>query len=721
MSKVKNKIQDQVIKFFENDQYYKNIRNMAIIAHVDHGKSTLTDNLLAHTKMLDADSVGATMTDVGKQERERGITINNATISVLDRGTLFNIIDTPGHVDFGVEVAKSLRSIDTAVLVMDCVEGVMVQTEAVISQAIKENVELVLLINKVDRLIMLKKTPTEIALNFQKNIKNVNNLIKKLTGMQKSYFSTDKNVIYGSSLRKWGFTLEKPTNIDQGKAVIDKISYISDCVKNNLDLSESHNLASLVFDSVRKLQNPINAHPANIKHHFKDNMGVVTEEFLNNPIKDVFRALITDIKYDHTVGLTHTIRVLSGTYDRTKPLYASEDEYANPIKKPTRYCLAMIDKYVEVEQMRAGGIYSLQGCQLKQIGTTITQKEKDPLVYPKIVYMREPILSLTVTPQKLSDLSKMIAGLKILCLEDPTLNFEYDEASKEFTLAGVGNLHLEVALKKLEQNHNVVVKTGAPKIPYVETLDESTERSETVSVRTPNKHNDFQFYLFNLPSNITKKLLKQEISAKSLNDELEKELPKDLAKAAVKIVEKGNIYFDMTHGADFMEECKTLLTKSLSFTLNRGVKLPNMLKGLGIVLTYAKIHEDNLHRTEIQLRSAFRDGVEEILGKKNPSIVKEPIMRLYVRAPMESVEAINILINNKRGYFINSEAEETSNYVALEYLIPLAECIDISASMMSVTEGRAIYYTDFEYFEEVPSKILEEIINPKDSNSVKKK
>ena len=718
MSKVSNKVQEEILSFFERPDYYKDIRNMAIIAHVDHGKSTLTDNLLAESKMIDKDAVGCTLTDVDEQERKRGITINNSALSVFNGDCLFNIIDTPGHVDFGSEVAKSLRTIDGALLVMDSIEGVMVQTESVISQALKENVTLVLMVNKVDRLITeLKLDAQSVYKQLERNIAQVNVLIKRLTGQEKDYFHIGKNVIFGSALKKWAFTIEEM------QLNGDKFSYFVEKILNKEDISQNYNLAKIVFKMCAKhIKNPLETHEENTRHYFKDNPEVLeNKEFLKSPLEDVFRAVVTDINYDKTLGLIHTVRVVSGTYDKTKGLYSSEDEYQNPIKKPTRYSLAMINKYVEVEKMVPGGIFSLQGCDIKHTGTTISQKEKDTVIYPQITYMREPIFSLAVVPEKVSDLSKMVDGLKILCLEDPTLQFEYNENQKQFTLSGVGVLHLEVTLKKLELNHQVKVKTGAPKIPYVETLPDEVEKSETVSVRTPNKHNDFNFYLFNLPKDITKRLLNNQISAKTLNQELEKELPRELAKSAVKIVDKGNVYFDMTHGADFMEACKTLLTKSLCFTLNRGVKLPNMLKGLGIVLTYAKIHEDNLHRTEIQLRSAFRDGVEQILSKRNPSVVKQPIMKLTVRAPMSNADAISVVINNKRGYLLDSKGEDFSNYVNLVYMIPLSETLDLSTALMSVTEGRAVFFMDFEYFEEVPAHLLKKIIDPKAETTENKK
>lgn len=710
MSVLSTKTKEEVKNFFDKTDYYKNIRNMAIIAHVDHGKSTLVDNLLAQSNFLDASAVGSTITDVDTQEKARGITINNSAISIFNNGYLFNLIDTPGHVDFGSEVAKSLRTIDGALLVMDSIEGVMVQTESVIAQAIKENVSLILMVNKIDRLITeLKLDAQDVYKQLQKNISQVNALIKKLTNTQKDYFEINQNVIFGSALKKWAFTI--PELQKNG----DRFSYFIEKIKNKQDLGVTYNLAKIVLDlCAKRIKNPLETHEENTRHYFKDQPEVLAlKNFLQNPLDEPFRAVITDINYDKILGLVHTIRVISGTYDRTKNLYCSEDFYNNPIKKPTRYSLVMINKYLEVEKMVPGAIFTLQGCEIKHTGTTLSQKQKDTVIYPQISYMREPIFSLSVTPEKLSELPKMVEGLKILCLEDPTLQFEYDENLKEFTLSGVGVLHLEVTLKKLQLNHQVKVITGSPKIPYVETLEDELEKSDTVSVRTPNKHNDFNFYIFNLPNTITKRLLNNEISAKSLNQELEKELPRELAKSAVKIVEKGNVYFDMTHGADFMEACKTLLTKSLSFTLNRGVKLPTMLKGLGIVITYAKIHEDSLHRTEIQLRSAFRDGIEEIFTKRNPSIVKEPIMKLTVKTPMSHLEAVSTVITNKRGYLVNSEPEEYSNYLNAIYMIPLSETLDLSADIMSVTEGRAIFFMDFEHFEQVPASILKKILDLK--------
>lgn len=702
------KIQDRINDFFRQKTYYERIRNMAIIAHVDHGKSTLVDNLLAESNMLAKDAVGATLTDIDSQEKERGITINNSAISIFFEDLLFNLVDTPGHVDFGSEVAKSLRSIDGAVLVMDSIEGVMVQTESVISQALKQNVQLLLMVNKVDRLVTeLKLGPEEIYKKLVSNVAQVNNLIKKLTASEKDYFQLDRNVVFGSALKKWAFTI---TELQRNN---DKFSFFVDKILKKEELSEKYNLAKILLKQCSKtFKDPLATHEANLKHYFRDDPDLLSrhQTFVKQPLKDVFRGIVTDINYDKTLGLLHTVRVVSGTFERTKNLYSSEDGYKNPVKKPTRYSLALINKYVEIEVLLPGSIVTLQGCDIKHTGTTLSQKEHDEVVFPQITYMREPIFCLAVMPEKLSEVGKMVDCLKILCLEDPTLQFNYDETSKEFTLAGVGVLHLEVTLKKLELNHGVRVKTGAPRIPYVETLEDDLDRSETVAVRSSNKHNDFRFYLFNLPGSVTKRLLNKQITAKTLNSQLEKDLPRDLAKSAAKILDYGNVYFDMTHGADFMEECKTLLGKSLSFTLSRGVKLPNPIKGVGVVITYSLIHEDPLHRTEIQLRGAFREGVEQIFTKTNPSVIKEPIMKLTVRAPMEHTESVSVVINNRRGYLIENKAEEYGSYVQLIYMIPLAETMDLSTVIMSATEGRAVFFMDFEQFDQVPSQVLKTIL-----------
>lgn len=710
MLKPTNKTQELIRSFFDKEKYYEKIRNMAIIAHVDHGKSTLVDNLLAASKLVSDMAVGGTATDVDSQERARGITIDNAVVTFLFNDYLFNLVDTPGHVDFGAEVAKSLRCIDGAVLVMDSIEGVMVQTEAVISKALEENVDLILMINKVDRLIIdLKLDPQKVYLKLISNINQVNNLIRRITSVEKDYFSLEKNVVFGSALNKWAFTIQ---TLQKNQ---EKFSDFTSKLIKKEPISEEYELSKVLLGKCAEVfKNPLETHESNTRNYFKDENETIateiTKEFLNSPLEQPFRGIITDINYDKIMGLLHTVRVVSGNYDKTKSLYSSQDGYKDPIKGPTRISVGVIDKLVDIDCAKTGSIVIMQGAKIEAIGTTISQKKDDLIKYPSIKYMRDPILSVAVYPEKTSELTKMIDCIKILCIEDPTLHFKQDETAKEYILSGVGALHLEVSLKRIELKYGVKIKTSSPKVPYVEALNDDIEKSESTMKRTPNKHNDFNFYMFNLPAEVTKRLLNGEISAKNLNVFLEKHMPRDLAKAAVKEIDNGNIYFDLTHGADFMQECKTLISKSLSFSLNTGVKLPNPLKGIGIAITFAKIHETPLHRTQIQLRSAFREGIEEILKEKNPSIIKEPIMRVTIRLPMAYSEKVQEYITNKRGVLSETKGEDYSTYVQDIYIIPLAETLELSTKLMALTEGRASCIMQFSHLQKVPEKDLKEIL-----------
>jgi translation elongation factor EF-G len=270
-------------------------------------------------------------------------------------------------------------------------------------------------------------------------------------------------------------------------------------------------------------------------------------------------------------------------------------------------------------------------------------------------------------------------------------------------------LHLEVTLNKLKAAHNVDVKVSEPQVSYNQTLD-SYARSAEVSVRSPNKHNDFRFQIFKLPDNVIKRLLKNQISAKTLNTELEKEgFPRALANAAVKSLDYGCIYFEQTHGADFMEECKNLIAKSITLALDKGILMKKPLKGIGFVITYAKIHEDPLHRTITQLRSAFREGLQKILKELNPSVINEPIMKLCVRVPSIYLENVSGTISNKRGYLLETESDSLSGYLNLTYEIPLAETFDISPKLMSTSEGRATFTMEFERFEKVSPQVLDKL------------
>lgn len=682
------------------------IRNIGIIAHVDHGKSTLTDNLLAEVGIINKELAGTQLaTDSFEVEKLKGITINSSTVSFLFKNHLFNLTDTPGHVDFSGEVVKTLRGTDGAVLLVDIVEGVMTQTEAVVGQAINEGLTLVLFINKVDRVVSeLFLNSKETYERLLKTVNSINALIRRLTGRTDDYFKFEENVLFGSALNKWG------TSIPDIRAKESNFNQILSAILEKRPLNEKFSLAKILLDKcIEKIQPPYVNQKNKLQRTYsindKENIfQTLPEDLLTCDPHGEFRAVVTDVNYDPYSGLMPTLKILSGTYKKGTPIYTNNGN--SPVKTPTRILVSNLKKFEEVETAYAGTIVTFQGVDTLITGSTVTAKP-DTFEYPGLTFSRRSIVGYSVTPQNISELKKMIDSIKCLVLEDPTLQFDYSEETKEFTLHGIGLLHLEIALEKLNLIYNIKVKHSAPVIEYSETLRD--DRSVEVSVRSPNKLNDFKYYIFKLPESLTERLLKNEVTNKNLRTVCEAEgISKDLAKCSEKILSNGCIYFDNTKGCSFMDVTKENLVKSIELTLSTGYNLKRAIKGIGFVITDSAIHEDGLHRGINQLRGAFRDGLERIFNQ-NPPMIVEPIMNVSIEAPFKYLEALTNDLTTRRGQVVEIEPSQMESYCKIIATCPLAESLTLSSIVSALTEGRGIPDMSLKGYAEVPPQTLSKL------------
>ena len=697
---------DSPINDFFNKAQVKKIRNIGIIAHVDHGKSTLTDNLLAEVGIINKDLAGTQLaTDSYQTEKLKGITINSSTVSFLYKDHLFNLTDTPGHVDFSGEVVKTLRGTDGGILLVDIVEGVMTQTETVVGQALNEGLNLVLFINKVDRVVSeLFLNSKEIYEKLSKTVSSINALIKRLTGKSEDYFKFEDNVIFGSALNKWG------TSVPDIRIKNSNFSEILEGILNKKSLSEKFNLAKILLDKcIEKVGSPdINQknklHRTYIINDKEDQYHNLSQDILDCNSDGEFNAVVVDVNYDPYSGLMPTLKILSGKYRKGTPIYSNNSDI--PLKTPTRVLVSNLKKFEEVDVAYAGTIVTYQGVDALTTGDTVTTKPST-FVYPGLIFSRRSVVGYSVTPQNISELKKMIDSIKCLVLEDPTLQFTYSQDTKEFTLYGIGMLHLQIALNKLDLIYNVKVNHSPPMIDYSETL--KSERSSEVCVRSPNKLNDFKFYIFKLPENLTEKLLKNEITNKNLRSACQMYgISKDLSKKCEKILANGCVYFDDTKGCSFMDVTKENLVKSIDLTLSTGFNLKRAIKGVGFVITDSAIHEDGLHRGINQLRGAFRDGLEKIF-KQNPPIVVEPIMKISIDCPYKYLESVSNDICTRRGTVETIDPSDIESYCKIIAICPLAECLTLSSVVMALTEGRGLLDMSLKGYNEVPPEILSKL------------
>ncbi|MGM0771607.1 MAG: GTP-binding protein, partial [Halobacteriota archaeon] len=401
------------------------IRNIGIVAHIDHGKTTLSDNLLGGAGMISKDLAGRQLfMDSDEEEQERGITIDSANVSMVHeydgQEYLINLIDTPGHVDFGGDVTRAMRAVDGAVVVIDAVEGTMPQTETVLRQALKEHVKPVLFINKVDRLINeLQVDAQEMQIRLGKLIDHVNKLIK---GMNEERYNAgwkvnaaEGTVAFGSALYNWAISV--PMMQKTGVSFGDVFNYCRD--EDMKALAEKCPLHEAVNDMViRFLPSPIDAQEGRV--------GVIWHGDLSEGIgKEMAKAnangdlafMVNDISMDPHAGEVATGRLFSGTLSRGMEVYVSGAAKKNRIQQVGVF---MGPERLEVDEIPAGNIAAVTGLRDAIVGSTVTTLE-GMAPFESIRHASEPVVTVAVEAKHMKDLPKLVEVLRQVAKEDPTL------------------------------------------------------------------------------------------------------------------------------------------------------------------------------------------------------------------------------------------------------------------------------------------------------------
>ena len=709
MSTLTQSQETRIINLLKNP---KNFRNMAIIAHVDHGKTTLTDSLIAQAGFLNKELAGSMLLlDSMDQQKERGITIKTGNISIpylplqSKTGYLINLKDTPGHADFANQVTKALRSVDGGLLLVDAMEGCMTQTQGVVAAAVKEGLPLILFINKVDRMIrQLNFNLEQIHDRLKHVVQSINQLISNLTGFQGSYFGLQRGVILGSALDRWAFTL-------QGLRAkgLKFSSFIPRIKQRDRTLCQEHNLARCVLNMVcTQFKNPSQGQQVKLKALFPSDYENLPLDLMCADPQGVFRGVVTDVNYSKNLGALTTVRVMSGTLRKGSMVFRSHDSYCNP-KRVTKLCLDMARGRVQVSQVPAGGVALIQGVDLI-IGETITDNNepKTLVTFPGMSYSRQSVVIVSLKPKSSGQVPKLLAGLRQITAHDPTLKFDYIKSVQEFQLRGVGQLQLDVALTRLQTEHGVQVQRGVPKVSYSQTLPFGAQ-GQSRQVRTPNGLNDFKLHMALLPTELSERLSRDQIDFKRLPGVLEQYgFDRRLARRCGGILPGGSLYFNDTRGALYMEESRQNILTALQGALQKGPLLGKPLRGLAISLTYAVIHQDPLRRTALQFRHAFTEAITDLLTKIG-SVVLEPIVSLQVSIPEQPSRYMTQVIrdlDNRRGVLQDTRQGSFSGYVVLVYNIPLIETFGLNPILMSKCQGRVMMSMKHKGYKPVPESLL---------------
>ncbi|KAF9136254.1 Elongation factor 2 [Mortierella sp. 14UC] len=785
-----------------------NVRNMSVIAHVDHGKSTLTDSLVSMAGIISAARAGeARFTDTRQDEQDRGITIKSTAISLYFEMTeddlldvkqktdgtsfLINLIDSPGHVDFSSEVTAALRVTDGALVVVDCVDGVCVQTETVLRQALGERIKPVVVINKVDRaLLELQVTKEDLYQSFSRTIESVNVIIAtyndKVLGDVMVY-PEQGTVAFASGLHGWAFTIRqfaqryaKKFGVDRQKmmAKLWGENYFNPTTKkwttksadaDGKPLERAFNM--FVLDPIFKLfDTTMNKKKEDVwpllekldivlKSDEKDFEGkqllkTVMKKFLpagealmemlvihlpspitaqNYRVQNLYEGPLDDecakgiAACDPEAPLMLYIskmvptsdkgrfyafgRVFSGTVRAGLKVRIQGPNYQPGSKsdlfvKSVQRIVLMMGRYVEpIEDCPAGNIVGLIGIDqfLLKSGTITTSETAHNLRVMK--FSVSPVVQVAVECKNAADLPKLVEGLKRLSKSDPcVLCFTSDTG--EHIVAGSGELHLEICLKDLEEDHaQIPLRKSDPVVQYKETV--KAESSVTALAKSPNKHNRIFVRASPLSEEVTAAIEGGKISprdelkarARVLSDEYGWE-----NQEARKIWAFGpdgtgpNVLVDMTKAVAYLSEIKDSCVAAFGWATREGVFADEQMRGTRINILDVVLHADAIHRGGGQIIPACRSAIYASVIVAEPGLM-EPVYLVEITCPEQAMGGIYGVLNKRRGHVIGEEQRAgTPLYIVKAYL-PIAESFGFTADLRQATGGQAFPQSVFDHWE----------------------
>jgi len=696
------------------------VRNIGIIAHVDHGKTTTSDQLLAAAGIISPSVAGEALAlDYLDVEQKRGITVKAANISLYHefegKPYVINLIDTPGHVDFSGRVTRSLRALDGSIVVVDAVEGVMTQTETVLRQSLEERVRPILFVNKVDRLVKeLKLGPSEIMQRFIEIIKELNGLIEIYGEPQfKDKWKINPqegNVVFGSAKDKWGFSI--PYAQKKGIKMTDVIEAYSKNDKELISkLAEEAPIHEALLDGViRFVPNPIEAQKIRIPKIWKgDLQSEIGKSMLNADPNGPVVMMVTDMRVDPHAGLVATGRLFSGT------LRAGEDVWL--VNGKTTQRVLQVSIYMGLnrelaELIPAGNIAAILGVDKARSGETIVSlKYKDVAIgFESLRYISEPVVTYAVEPKNPRELIKMIDALRKLSIEDPNLVVKINEETGEYLVSGMGPLHVEVSLQLLKDNYGIEVTMSPPIISYRESI---RSKSKIFEGKSPNKHNKFYISVEPLNNETIELIAKGEIKENMDSKEMAKILRDkanwdyDEAKRIIAIDDTINVFVNLTTGQTYLREVEDTVIQAFRNAVRSGPLAAEPMRGVKVILHDTVIHEDPAHRGPAQLYPAVRSAVFVGFLTSKPSML-EPIQKLDIRVPMDYIGNVTSIITKKRGKILDMSQAGTVSKILAE--IPVSETFDLASELRGATAGRAIWGTEFSRWGFVPDSLLTDLI-----------
>jgi elongation factor 2 len=691
------------------------IRNIGIAAHIDHGKTTLSDNLLAGCGMMSEELAGKQLAlDFDEQEQARGITINTASASMVhefrDREYLINLLDTPGHVDFGGDVTRAMRAVDGCIVLVCAVEGAMPQTETVIRQALRENVKPILFVNKVDRLINeLKVTPEQMQEQFIKIISKFNELVNKMVPEQfKGKWNVkveDGSVAFGSAFHNWA--ISAPYMKKSGlsfKDIYDR------CHQNEQKiLAQKIPIHEVLLDMVvDHLPSPKEAQNYRIPNIWRgDPESELGKNMINTNENGPLALMITKIIMDPHAGEVAVGRLFSGKIERGQTVYVAGSPKINRVQQVN---LMVGSDRITVDHVSAGNIAALTGVKSAIAGSTVFD-DPDNEPFERIVHISEPVVTVAVEAKHTKDLPKLIEVLRVVSKADPSIQVNIDQETGENLMSGMGELHLEITEYRIKNDYGVEVNTSEPIVVYRESVAKKTAKS--FEGKSPNKHNRFYIEVEPLAENIRKALYDNEIpsNAKKYKKEVVRALQdlgmsKDIAKGAFAI-QGLNIICDVTKGIQYLSETHELIAQSFVEVMKSGPTANEPCQGMLLRLVDAKLHEDAIHRGPAQVIPAVRNAIYGAITVSEP-VLLEPMQKVFISTPQDLMGDASRELNQRRAVVRDMTTEK--DMVNIDAKAPVSEMFGFASAIRSATGGRVLWNTENIGFEPLPRQLQTDVV-----------
>ncbi len=678
------------------------IRNIGIAAHIDAGKTTTTERILFYTgishKIGEVHEGAATM-DWMEQEKERGITITSAATTCFWKDHQINIIDTPGHVDFTIEVERSMRVLDGAVAVFCAVGGVQPQSETVWRQANKYHVPRIVFVNKMDRIgadffnvenqirdrLKANPVPIQIPIGAEENFRGVVDLVEMRGIVWDDETMGAKYEVIDIPEELKDQAEEYREKLIEAVAETDdelmekylsgeelSVEEIKRGIKNGtLDMSITPMLCGSAFKNkgVQTLLDAVVDYlPAPTEVSWIKGIDPKTGEEVSveSTVDGPFAALAFKIMTDPFVGQLSFIRVYRGKIESGSYVLNSTKEKKERVG---RLLKMHANKREEIKELPAGEIGAVVGLKYTLTGDTLCD-EKNPVILEKMEFP-EPVISVAVEPKTKADQEKMSVALAKLAEEDPSFRVHTDEETGQTIISGMGELHLEIIVDRMKREFKVEAEVGAPQVAYRETIRTPVDQEYKYAKQTGGRGQYGHVFI---------KLEPQEPGS-------------------------GYEFVNQITGGVIPKEYIPAVDKGIQEAMQNGV-----VAGYPVVDVKATLYDGSYHdvdSSEMAFKIAGSMAFKEAAKKANP-VLLEPIMKVEVEVPEEYMGDVIGDINRRRGQV--SSMEDRAGNKIVTAMVPLAEMFGYSTDLRSFTQGRGTYSMEFDHYEEVPRNVAEEII-----------